>query len=83
MVVIMTMVAMAMRSTHNAFDAADNAPGDATDNAANCRANRASRASTLGGASLTTLDHALRLRSQRHQKSGENDSGFDQAGSHW
>lgn len=75
-------VVMAPRSAHHAFDAANNAPGDSTDNAANCRANRASRAPTLGGALLTTLNNALSLRSERHRKTSENDCGFDQEGFH-
>jgi hypothetical protein len=83
-VVIMTTVAMimALRSAHHAFDAANHAPGGSTDNAANRRANRASRAPAFGGALLSASNNALRLRSERRRKSGENDSGFDQAGFH-
>ncbi|MDI9848535.1 hypothetical protein QM467_10750 [Rhodoblastus sp. 17X3] len=83
LVIMMTVAAvMALRSAHHAFDAANNAPGDSTDNAANCGANRASRAPTFGGASLAALNNALSLGAERHRKSGENESGFDQAGFH-
>jgi hypothetical protein len=76
------VVMVALRSAHHTFDAANNAPADSTDNAANCRANRASRAPTFGGASLATSNNALSLRRERHRKSGENESGFDHAGFH-
>jgi hypothetical protein len=77
-------VAMVMvpRSPHHAFDAANNAPGDSTDNAANCRSNRASRAPTLGRALLSTPNNALSLRSERHRQSGKKDSGFGQSDFH-
>ncbi|WP_296714144.1 hypothetical protein [Rhodoblastus sp.] len=73
---------MALGCAYHAFDAANNAPGDSTDNAANCRANGASRAPTFGGASLATLNNALSLRIERNGKSGENESCFDQVGFH-
>src|SRR5271166_5214216 len=83
MVVVVDMVVL-MNSRH-AFYAANNAPGDSTDSAANRAANGASRAPTrapaFGGASLATLNNALSLRSERHRKSSEN-NGFDQAGFH-
>ena len=76
------MVMMALRSPHHAFDAADNAPGDPTDNPANRSANRASRAPACGGALLSASNNALSLRGERRRKSGENDGGFDQPGFH-
>jgi hypothetical protein len=73
---------MAPRSAHHAFDAANNAPGHSTDNAAIRRANRASRAPTFGRALLGAANNALSLRNERHRKSGKNDSGFGQSGFH-
>jgi hypothetical protein len=78
-VVVMVMV---LRSADHAFDAADNAPCDPTDNAANRRANRTSRAPACGRALLSAANNALSLRGERRRKSGENDSGFDQPGFH-
>ena len=76
------VVMIVPRSAHHAFDAANNAPGHSTDNAANRRADWTSRAPTFGCASLTTSDNALSLRSERHRKSGKNDSSFGQPGFH-
>ncbi|WP_374546348.1 hypothetical protein [Rhodoblastus sp.] len=73
---------MMLRRSHHTFDAANDAPCHATDNAPNRRANGASRAPAFGGALLATLNHALSLRCERHRKGGENGSGFDQAGFH-
>ena len=73
---------MAPRSAHHALDAANDAPGDPTDNAANRRAHRAGRAPACGRALLRAANYALRLRGERRRKSGKNDSGFDQAGFH-
>ncbi|WP_298355561.1 hypothetical protein [Rhodoblastus sp.] len=81
MTVAMVM-ALALRGAHHALDAANNAPGDSTDNAANRRAHRAGRAPARGRALLRSANNALRLRGERQRKSGENDSGFDQAGFH-
>jgi hypothetical protein len=82
MMMMMMMMAMVRRSAHHAFDAANNAAGDSTDDSAGCGANRASRAPTFGCASLTALNDALPLRGERHRKNAENDSGFNQKGFH-
>ena len=73
---------VAPRSAHHAFDAAHNAAGHSTDNAARRRPNRASRAPTFGRALLGAADNALSLRRERHRKSGKNDGGFGQSGFH-
>jgi hypothetical protein len=52
---------MVSRSTHHAFDAADNATGHSTDHAANRCSDRTGGAPTFGCASLTTPDNALSL----------------------
>jgi hypothetical protein len=80
--VMVVVVVMALRNARHAFDAANNATGDSTDNAANRGANRARRAPAFGGASLATTNNALSLRAERYRKSGENESGSDQAGFH-
>jgi hypothetical protein len=79
---MMAAMVMAPRSAHHAFDAANNAPGHPTNNAANRRANRSSRAPTFGRALLSASNNALSLRSERHRQSGKKDSGFGQSDFH-
>jgi hypothetical protein len=64
----MVVMMMVPRSTHHAFDAADNATGHSTDHAANRCANRTGGAPTFRRASLTTPDNALSLSGERHRK---------------
>jgi hypothetical protein len=82
MVMVMVMVMIVLRSSHDAFDAADNAAGRSTDHAANRRANGTGCAPTFGRASLTTLDNALSLRGERHGKNGKKAHGHGQSGFH-
>ena len=74
MVVIMTV----LRSSYDAFDAADNATGYSSDHAANRSANRTGGAPTFSRASLATLDNALSLCGEGHRKSDKKASGYDQ-----
>ena len=69
--VMVVVVMVVSKTSHHAFDAADNATGHSTDHAANRCANRTGGAPTFGRASLTTPDNALSLSGERHRKNEE------------
>jgi len=75
MVIVMVMVVMmviVLRNSHDAFDAADNAAGHATDHPSNRCANRTGGVPAFGRASLTTLDNSLSLSGERRRKNDKN-----------
>jgi hypothetical protein len=72
MTMMMMMMMMVLRSSHDAFDAADNATGHSADHSANRCANRTGGATTFSRASFTTPDHSLSLSSERHRKNDNN-----------
>ena len=82
-IVMVVMMVIVLRNSHDAFDAADNAAGHATDHPSNRCANRtggvpafsaAMRSMTwaFGRASLTTLDNSLSLSGERRRKNDKN-----------
>jgi len=61
-VVVIVMVVMIVRRADHAPYSADDPAGDASDHAADRRADRAGRMSALGSAALGAPDDALRLQ---------------------